>query len=234
MNWVDVLLRAPSCFLIVEKFSINYLSDSNTEETSRSKIKHIKPIANVGGTTNSGNNSHDASYSHKDYNQTVFTFAAQETDKHKKRRNKGKREISLESFSSDSENSSSLKDSVEKGNSTKSHRFQIISKPESKKWEFHSEIVVISVTSLSVSFQKRCRRESSYVTACPWECHGLQKIGKICKAIMGQSTQVLNQDATMEKFKCYRGSFSRFWKGLGDIINAPDDTVAVPGEDLIK
>ena len=65
---MDVLLRAPSCFLIVEKFSINHLSDSNTEETSRSKIKHIEPIANVDGTTNSSNNSHDASYSHKDYN----------------------------------------------------------------------------------------------------------------------------------------------------------------------
>ena len=97
MNSVDVLLRAPSCFLIVESFPINYLSESNTEETSRSKIKHIEPIANVDGTTNRGNNSQDASYNHNDYNQTVFTSAAQETDKHKKRRNKGKRETSLES-----------------------------------------------------------------------------------------------------------------------------------------
>ena len=55
---------------------------------------------------------------------------------------------------------------------------------------------------------------------------------------MGQSAQVLNQDATMEKFQQkildVLGPLSRLWKGLEDIKNAPDDTVPVPVEDHIK
>ena len=55
---------------------------------------------------------------------------------------------------------------------------------------------------------------------------------------MGQSTQVLNQDATMEKLQqkilYVLGSLSRLWKGLGDTKNAPNDLVPVPVEDQIK
>ena len=55
---------------------------------------------------------------------------------------------------------------------------------------------------------------------------------------MGQSVQVLNQDATMEKFQQkildVLGPLSKLWKGLEDIKNAPDDTVPVPAEDHIK
>ena len=55
---------------------------------------------------------------------------------------------------------------------------------------------------------------------------------------MGPSAQVLNQDATMEKFLQkildVLGPLSRLWKGLEDIKNAPDDTVPVPVEDHIK
>ena len=60
------------------------------------------------------------------------------TNTHKKK--KRKRELSPESSSSNPGNSSSSEESVEEGNSTKSHRFQIISKSESYKWELPGEI----------------------------------------------------------------------------------------------
>ena len=82
----------------------------------------------------------DASNSQNDDNETLFTAAAQKAGKHKKRRNKRKRKPSPESLSSDSGNSSSSDESVEEGNSTKSHRFQIISKAESRKWELPCEM----------------------------------------------------------------------------------------------
>ena len=75
-----------------------------------------------------------------DDNQTLFTAAVQKADKHNKRENKRKKEPSPESSSSDSGNSSSSVESVEEGNSTKSHRSQIISKSESQKWELPGEI----------------------------------------------------------------------------------------------
>ena len=116
------------------------MSDSDTEETSRFKIKHIEPVSNVEGTTNSGDNSQNVSNSQNDDNQTLLTAAAQKVDKHKKRKNKRKKEPSPESSSSDLGNSSSSEESVEEGNSTKSRRFQIISKSESYKWELPGEI----------------------------------------------------------------------------------------------
>ena len=55
---------------------------------------------------------------------------------------------------------------------------------------------------------------------------------------MGQSTQILNQDATAEKFQQkildVLGPLPRLWKGLEDIRSAPDDTVLMPVEDHIK
>ena len=110
------------------------MSDSNTGETSRFKVRHIE------GATNSGANSQDASNSHNDDNQTSFTAAVQKSDKHKKRKDKRKRETSPESSSLDSKKSSSSEDSVEECNSTKSHRFQIIAKSESHKRELPGEM----------------------------------------------------------------------------------------------
>ena len=49
------------------------------------KTKHIELITNVEGTNNSSDSNQDASNSHKNDNQTLFTAAAQ-TDKHKKRK----------------------------------------------------------------------------------------------------------------------------------------------------
>ena len=55
---------------------------------------------------------------------------------------------------------------------------------------------------------------------------------------MGQSAQFLNQDTTMAKLQQkildVLGPLSRFWKGLKDIKNTPDDTVPVPVKDHIK
>ena len=101
-------------------------SDSDSGETSRLKIKYIEPVTYIEGTNNSGNNSQNVSNSQDDDSQTLFTAAAQKVDKHKTRKNKRKRELSPESSPSDSENSSSSEESVEEGNSTKSHRIQII------------------------------------------------------------------------------------------------------------
>ena len=72
----------------------------------------------------------------------------------------------------------------------------------------------------------------------PENVRGVTRLDDFVKSIMGQSVQVLNQDATMEKFQQkildVLGPLSRLWKGLEDIKNAPDDTVPVPAEDHIK
>ena len=98
------------------------------------------PVTNVEDTNNNGDNSQNPSKGHNGDNQTPFTAATQKADKHKKSKNKRKIETSPESLSSDSENSSSSEDSVEESNSTKSHRFQRISKSESHKWELLGEM----------------------------------------------------------------------------------------------
>ena len=110
------------------------MSGSDTGETSRFKTKHIEPVTNIEDTTNSGDNSQNGD------NQTLFTAAVEKADKHKKRKSKRKRELSPESSSSDSRNSSFSEESAKEGNSTKSHRFQIISKSQNHKWELPGEI----------------------------------------------------------------------------------------------
>ena len=72
----------------------------------------------------------------------------------------------------------------------------------------------------------------------PENVRGVKKLGDFVKSIMGQSAQVLNQDATIQKFQ-YKildvlGSLSRLCKRLEDIKNDPDDTVPQPVEDHIK
>ena len=72
----------------------------------------------------------------------------------------------------------------------------------------------------------------------PENIRGVKKLDDFVKSIMGQSAQVLNQDATMvksqQKILDVLGPLSRLWKRLEDIKNAPDDTVPVPAEDYIK
>ena len=105
---------------------------SDTREKSRFKIKHTEPSTNVEGTTNSGDNSQDGSNSHNNYNQTLFTAAAQKKKQTITKREKTKGKQKHHQNLSD--------DSVEEGNSTKSHRFQIISKFECQKWELPVEV----------------------------------------------------------------------------------------------
>ena len=72
----------------------------------------------------------------------------------------------------------------------------------------------------------------------PEKYRGVKKLDDFVKFIMKQSAQVLNQDATMEKFQLkildVLWSLSRLWKGLEDIKNAPDFTVSVLVEDHIN
>lgn len=63
-NGADILLTAPSYFLIVEKSSINFPPLCLTvklEKTARFKIKLTEPITNVESTINSDGDSQDAS-----------------------------------------------------------------------------------------------------------------------------------------------------------------------------
>ena len=72
----------------------------------------------------------------------------------------------------------------------------------------------------------------------PENFRGVKKLDDFVKFIMKQSAQVLNQNATMEKFQLkildVLWSLSRLWKGLEDIKNAPDFTVSVLVEDHIN
>ena len=126
-----------------------------------------------------------------------------------KEKNKRKREPSPESSSSDSENSSSSEESVEKCNSTKSHRFQITSKSESHQWELPGEMVDYVNQSLiwALYSRKWCRRKSSGTTACPWECQRHQKIGRFCKVHNGAERTISKPrhnhgKITTENFRC--------------------------------
>ena len=156
----------------------------------------------------------------------------------KREKNKRKRELSPESSSSDSGNSSSSEESLEEGNSTKSHGFQIISKSESHKWELPGEMADYINHQFECFIPEKDVEENLLVLLVPENVRGVKKLDDFVKSIMGQSAQILNQDATMEKFQQkildVLGPLSRLWKGLEDIKNAPDDTVPVPVEDHIK
>ena len=71
----------------------------------------------------------------------------------------------------------------------------------------------------------------------PENVKGVKKLDDFVKSIMGKSTQVLNQDATIEIFQQRlldaMEPLSRLRKGLEDIKNTPDDVVPVPVEDHI-
>ena len=62
------------------------MSDSDTGETSRFKLKHTEPVANAEDTANSGDNSQNASNSQNNDNQTLFTAAAQKLGKQKEKK----------------------------------------------------------------------------------------------------------------------------------------------------
>ena len=162
------------------------MSDSDTGEISRFKIKHIEPVTKVEGTTNSNDNSQNVSNSQNDDNQTLLTAAAQNADKLKKRKNKRKTEQSPESSSSDSENSSSSEESFEEGNSTKSHRFQIISKSESHKLELPGEMADYVNHQFEWFIPEKDVKESLLVLQpVPENVRGIKKLDHFIKSIMG-------------------------------------------------
>ena len=72
----------------------------------------------------------------------------------------------------------------------------------------------------------------------PKNVRRVKKLDNFVKPIMGQSTQILNQDATTEKFQqkilVVMRPLSRLWKKSEDIKNALDGTMSVLLEDHIK
>ena len=62
------------------------MSDSDTGEASRFKIKPTESVANVEGTTNNGDNSQNPSSSQNDDNQILFTASLQKADKYRKKK----------------------------------------------------------------------------------------------------------------------------------------------------
>ena len=178
--------------------------DSVTGETSRFKIKHIEPVKNVKDTTNSGDNSQN------DDNQTLFTATAQKVDKHKKRKNKRKMKRSLEYSSSDSGNSSAEEEPVEENNSIKSHRFQIIIKAESHKWELPGEMTDHVNHQFKYFIPEEDVEENLLVLRPVVDnAWSVQKLDNFVKSITGQSAQAVNQDATIEKFQTENFGCSR-------------------------
>ena len=106
----------------------------------------------------------------------------------KKKRNKRKREPSPESCSSDSGNSSSSQESVEAGNSTKSHRFQIISKAESHKWELPGEMVDYVNHQFEYFIPETDVEENLLILQpVPEYVRGVKKLDDFVKSIMGRA-----------------------------------------------
>ena len=163
------------------------MSYSYTGETSRFKIKHIKPVTNVEGTINSGNNSQKVSNSKNNDNQILLTATAQKADKHKKRKNKSKREPSPESSSSDSGNFFSSEESVEEVNSIESHRFQIISKSENHKWELPGEMADYVNHQFECFIPEKDVEENLLILQpVPENARGVKKLDDFVRSIVGR------------------------------------------------
>ena len=100
---------------------------------------------------------------------------------------------SPESSSYDSGNSSSEEESVEEGNSTKSHRFQIISKAESRKWELPCEMADYVNHQFEYFIPEKDVEENLLIQQpVPENVRGVKKLDDFVKSVMGQSAQVLN------------------------------------------
>ena len=115
----------------------------------------------------------------------------------------------------------------------------MISESESHKWELPGEMADYVNQQFEYFILEKDLEENLLVLQpIPEYVRGVKKLDDFVKSIMGQSAQILNQDATMEKFQQkildVLEPLSRLWKGLEDIKNAPDDTVPVPVEDHIK
>ena len=117
------------------------MSDSDTGETSRFKIKQLSQSQMLRVLPTAAITAKMLVTAIMMITRPCSLLQHKKLTNIKREKNKRKRETSPESSSSDSGNSSSSEDSVEVGNPTKSHRFQIISKSESQKWELPGEMV---------------------------------------------------------------------------------------------
>ena len=88
--------------------------DINNGKALRFEIVHYKPIKNVIGTMNSGNNCQYVSNNPNSGNQSPFNVVAPNMTEEKKKKNKKKRETSPISLSSKPKHSSTSGDSVKK------------------------------------------------------------------------------------------------------------------------
>ena len=129
------------------------MSDSDTGEISRFKIKHIEPVTNVEGTTNSSDNSQNVNNSQNDDNQTLSLL------QHKKLRNT-KREKIRENYHQNHrhqvqgilplQRNQSRKVILLKATDFKSYlNLRVTNGSFLVKWQ------IMSITSLSALFQKR-------------------------------------------------------------------------------
>ena len=109
----------------------------------------------------------------------------------------------------------------------------------SHKWELPGEMADYANHQFKYLIPEKDVEENLLILQLvPKNIRGVKKLDDFVKSIMGQSAQVLNQDATMvksqQKILDVLGPLSRLWKRLEDIKNAPDDTVPVPAKDYIK
>ena len=96
-------------------------------------------------------------------------------------------------MSSDSGNSSTSEESVKEGNSTKSHRFQIISKAESHKRELPDEMTDYVNHQFKYFIPEKDAEENLLLLQpVPENVRGVKKLDDFVKSVMGQSAQVLN------------------------------------------
>ena len=121
-----------------------------------------------------------------------------------------------------------------KSHRAKSHRFQIISKSKSHKREFPGELAGYVNHQFECLIPEKDVKENLLIL----QPVPIKKLDDFVKFIIGQSAQVLNQFATMEKFQKkivdVISRLSSLWKSIEDIKNAPNDTVPVLAENHIK
>ena len=83
----------------------------------------------------------------------------------------------------------------------KSHRFQIISKSGSHKWELTGELAHYIIHQFECFIPREDVEENLLILQpVPENVRGVKKLDGFVKSIMGHSAQILNQDATLKKF----------------------------------
>ena len=131
------------------------MSDSDTGETSRFKMKHIEPVTNAEDIATIGNNSQNSSNSQIDYNQTLFTASAQKVDKHKREKIKGRRNHHQNLCHRFQGILSFQENQWRKVILLKAKDFKLYLKLSVTNESFLVKCQIMSITSLNILFQKR-------------------------------------------------------------------------------